>query len=82
MRFSRQLLAGSKPVLGRLATDPFPKHPPESLRAKAYLHRFSDAGTHRATGAWWTRELVGEYLPPVRLEDGRLVPVTGCAVVE
>ncbi len=75
VRFARQLLAGSKPVLGLLGADPFPGRPPEYLRATLWRYRFSDAATRRATGAWWTRERVGTYLPPVRLEDGRLVPV-------
>jgi hypothetical protein len=75
VRFAGQLLAGSKPVLGLLADDPFPDAPPGYLRATLYRYRFSDAATRRATGAWWTRERVGEYLPPVQLLDGHLVPV-------
>ncbi len=77
LRFARQLLAGSKPVLGLLAGDPFPDRPPEYLRAMLYRYRFSDAETRRRTGAWWVREREGVYLPPVRLEDGNLVPVAG-----
>jgi len=30
----------------------------------------TDWGTRRRTGAWWTRELRGQYLPPISLRHG------------
>jgi hypothetical protein len=33
-----------------------------------YRYRFTTPAKRRQTGAWWARELVGEYLPPVRLD--------------
>jgi hypothetical protein len=60
-----QLLDGEptpKPLLFR---DPFPVDPPRWIRAGIWRYRFS---TSRQGGAWWTRERVGEFLPPVSLE--------------
>ena len=64
-----RLLEGSPPVLALLETDPFPDHPPKSVRAKLYEYRFADRGAHTATGQWWVRQLVGWYLPQVSLTD-------------
>jgi predicted DCC family thiol-disulfide oxidoreductase YuxK len=76
VRFARQLLAGSRPVRALLATNPFPDAPPRELRARLELYHFSDAATRRASGAWWTREPAGVYLPPVALSRGELVLVS------
>jgi Lipase maturation factor len=57
-------------LLGR--PDPFPDRPPALVRARLYRYRFTTAAERRQTGAWWSRELVGEYLPPLRLD-----PVSG-----
>jgi hypothetical protein len=59
-------------LLGR--PDPFPDHPPALVRARLYRYRFTTAAERRRTGAWWSRELVGEYLPPLRLG-----PVSGAS---
>ena len=40
--------------------------PPRWIRAGIWRYRFS---TSRAGGAWWERERVGEYLPPVSQDD-------------
>jgi hypothetical protein len=32
-----------------------------------YRYRFTTAAERRETGAWWHRELLGDYLPPVAL---------------
>jgi lipase maturation factor 1 len=39
--------------------DPFPDSPPRYLRVAIYRYRFTDFATRRATGAWWTRDLLG-----------------------
>jgi Lipase maturation factor len=57
-------------LLGR--PDPFGDHPPALIRARLYRYRFTTPAERRQTGAWWSRELVGEYLPPLRLD-----PVSG-----
>jgi hypothetical protein len=57
-------------LLGR--PDPFPDDPPALVRARLYRYRFTTPAERRQTGAWWSRQLVGEYLPPLRLD-----PVSG-----
>jgi hypothetical protein len=61
-----KLLANDKPVLGLLAGNPFPDKPPRFVRAELYLYHFTKS---HADGAWWTRERVGHYLPPLSLDD-------------
>jgi len=56
-------------LLGR--PDPFPDRPPALVRARLYRYRFTTPAERRSTGAWWSRELLGEYLPPLRLEPAR-----------
>lgn len=67
--FVVRLLEGSTGVVALLRNDPFPGHPPKYVRALLYDYRFSDAATRAATGAWWTRRLLGVYFPPVSLAD-------------
>jgi hypothetical protein len=64
-----RLLTGSRPVLGLLASNPFPDHPPRFVRATLYDYRFSDAATRAATGQWWTRRVVEPFFPVVSLAD-------------
>lgn len=65
-RFLERLTEGSPQVLGLLRENPFPERPPRLVRASYYDYRFTDWPTLRATGAWWARERLGLYLPPVR----------------
>ncbi len=60
-RFLERLREGSPPVLGLLATNPFPDHPPRYTRALVFDYRFTDSNARRDTGAWWRRELKGPY---------------------
>ena len=64
-RLFQRLLEGSPPVVGLLASNPFPSHPPRYLRALLYDYHFTDLDTHRRTGEWWQRRLEGEFCPPV-----------------
>ena len=57
-----RLLEGSPEVLGLFQVNPFPDKPPRFVRALVYDYHFSDGGN-----AWWRRELLGEYFPPVSL---------------
>jgi hypothetical protein len=68
-----RLLEGSPPVLALLARNPFPVHPPVYLRAMRYDYRFTTTAERRATGAWWSRALVGPYSPVISLAP-RLTP--------
>ena len=69
MNFCDRLLQGSPEVLALLDKNPFPNHPPRYIRAEFYEYRFTNFAERRATGAWWQRELLGEYLPPISLRE-------------
>ncbi|MBI4021991.1 MAG: lipase maturation factor family protein [Candidatus Andersenbacteria bacterium] len=66
-RLADKLLHGEPAVLKLLARDgnPFSDAPPAYIRARLYRYRFTTATERRRTGAWWHRELAGEYLPPI-----------------
>ncbi len=68
--FASRLLQGSEEVLALLETNPFPEAPPKFIRVVAYEYHFTDLAMKRDTGAWWTREYLGVYLPPVSLKVG------------
>jgi hypothetical protein len=51
--------------------NPFPKAPPHYLRASFYRYRFTTAEEHRQTGAWWKRQLLGEYFHEVSIDQLR-----------
>jgi len=63
------LLKGSPSVLGLLESNPFPGGAPRYVRAVLYDYQFADRSTHRQTGQWWIRRLVGRYFPEVKLTD-------------
>jgi hypothetical protein len=65
-----RLLQNSPPVLALFAHNPFPDKPPTYVRARFYQYHFTDIASHRASGAWWRRELLGNYISPVRLRHG------------
>ncbi|HEY3930766.1 MAG TPA: lipase maturation factor family protein [Verrucomicrobiae bacterium] len=67
--FCERLLQGSPEVLALLQKNPFQKHPPRYIRAELYDYHFTNFAERRATGAWWKREFIGEYLPPISLSD-------------
>ncbi|MFN7975773.1 MAG: lipase maturation factor family protein [Acidobacteriota bacterium] len=60
-----KLLEGDPAVHGLFAVDPFPDHPPRYIRARLYRYRFTRSGEP----GWWHRELQGDYLKPVSLDD-------------
>jgi hypothetical protein len=66
-----KLLHGDRDVLALLANDPFPEHPPHFIRARLYRYEF--VRSDDASGAWWKRTLLGDWLPPLALDDERLV---------
>jgi hypothetical protein len=70
LHFVWKLLEGDRGVLRLLANDPFPEAPPRWVRARFYRYRFADPDD--ASGAWWTRELLGDWLPPLSAQDARL----------
>jgi hypothetical protein len=71
MRFVRRLLANEPATLALMRRNPFAAQPPARLRAQFYRYRYATPQEKRATGAWWTRELLGVYLPPIALDSLR-----------
>jgi hypothetical protein len=67
-----RLLQNDPATLRLLGPNPFPNDPPALVRARLYRYRFTTPAERRSTGAWWSRHLVGEYLPPLHLD-----PVSG-----
>ena len=68
IRFIQKLLRNDPPTLSLMGNNPFGEAPPTYIRALYYRYRYTDPQTKRETGAWWTRELLGTYLPPVTSE--------------
>ena len=69
VNFCLRLLQGSPEVLGLLGRNPFPDTPPRYVRAILYEYHFTDFETRRKTGAWWRRELKGDYIPVISLRQ-------------
>ncbi len=68
LNLAGKLLDNDRATLRLLRTNPFADHPPRYVRALLYRYRFTTPKERANTGAWWARELLGEYLPPVALE--------------
>ena len=69
-RLLERLLTAPAVVAPLFVRDPFPETAPSLLRVAFYRYRFTDVATRRATGAWWSRELLG-YSRPLRATDLR-----------
>ncbi|WP_327327397.1 lipase maturation factor family protein [Streptomyces sp. NBC_01210] len=65
--FVERLLDGDRDTLRLLGHNPFPDAPPAYVRARVYRYRYTTWRELRATGAWWHRSYVREYLRPTRL---------------
>jgi hypothetical protein len=63
----RGLLAGNRDVTRLLRVNPFPDAPPAVIRVRRYRYRYTSWRELRQTGAWWHRELAGEYIRPTTL---------------
>jgi hypothetical protein len=70
-----KLLHNDAPTLRLLATNPFPHTPPRFVRAAFYRYSFAEPGN--PDGAWWRREYLGEWLPPLAPDDPRLLRLLG-----
>ena len=62
-----RLLTNDPTVRKLVHINPFTDHPPTAVRALLFRYRFTTREQRKQTGAWWTRELVAEYLRPVSL---------------
>jgi len=69
IRFVDRLLRNDPAILGLLRRNPFPERPPAIIRARLYRYRYTSWSERRQTGAWWVRQPIGEYLPPVALRN-------------
>ncbi|MGD0746020.1 MAG: lipase maturation factor family protein [Verrucomicrobiota bacterium] len=69
VNFCERLLQGSPEVLALLDDNPFPNHPPRYIRVELYDYHFTNYTERRTSGAWWKRDLIGEYLPPFSLRE-------------
>ncbi|KAA5831804.1 lipase maturation factor family protein [Saccharopolyspora hirsuta] len=63
------LLRNDEQVLRLLRHNPFPDRPPLLVRAEFYRYRFTTRAERRETGAYWVRTRVGDFVPPLTLED-------------
>ena len=58
-----RLLEKQQPVIGFFAGNPFVDRPPQMIRVAGYRYTFTDYATWRATGNFWQRTYLGEYMP-------------------
>ena len=65
--FVERLLRNDPDTVKLLGDNPFPDQPPTYVRARLFRYRYTTRAERRSTGAWWTREPVGEMMRPVRL---------------
>ncbi len=69
IHFVWKLLHNDPGTLSLIATNPFPSEPPRHVRAVLYRYRFTKPGEG---AAWWQRERVGLWLPPVSRENAEV----------
>lgn len=72
LNFTAKLLRNDPATLSLIANNPFPEKPPVYIRATLYRYRFTTVEEKKKTGAWWARTLLGEYLPPLSLDNSAL----------
>nr|MDQ2867753.1 lipase maturation factor family protein [Verrucomicrobiota bacterium] len=64
-----RLLENESSVTPLLARNPFATRPPRFVRAVLYKYEFTNAAERRASGAWWKRREIGEYLLELSLPE-------------
>jgi hypothetical protein len=64
--FLVRVLEGAPEVLALLESNPF-SGPPRYVRATIYRYEMTTIAERRATGCWWSRKLLGAYVPPITL---------------
>ncbi len=65
----RKLLENDPATLQLVEENPFPDAPPRFVRVELYRYRFAPPGN----AAWWTREKISPWLPPLSRDDPRLL---------
>lgn len=71
LRLVEKLLQGDRQVTKLLRDNPFPDAPPRWIRARLYQYSYTTRVERAATGAFWKRELLGDFLSPVRARAPR-----------
>jgi hypothetical protein len=66
-----KLLHNYPGATGLFAGNPFPQKPPKYIRAVLYRYKFAKPGNPQ--GFYWTRQHIGNWLPPMSVDDPRLV---------
>jgi hypothetical protein len=66
-----KLLHNDPGALSLFAGNPFPQKPPRYIRAVLYRYEFDRPGNPE--GNWWKREPLGLWLPPLSVDDPRLI---------
>jgi hypothetical protein len=66
-----KLLQGNKDVLSLIRPSPFLQQPPKFIKASKYRYHYAEPGSQ----ATWRREYIGEYLPPLSLQDRQFTDV-------
>ncbi|MFT3839277.1 MAG: lipase maturation factor family protein [Myxococcaceae bacterium] len=66
-----KLLHNDEGALGLLAGNPFPGEPPRFIRVRWFRYHLQPY----SAPTWWTREELGEWLPPLSKDDQRLTGV-------
>jgi hypothetical protein len=69
IRLVEHLLAADRPTLALLRRDPFAGRRPRFVRARFFHYEYTSWQERRQTGAWWRRTAIGDYLPPISLDD-------------
>jgi hypothetical protein len=62
-----KLLHNNSTAVSLFAANPFPGNPPRYVRAELYRYTFTKGKL------WWSREKLGDWIPPMTEEDPRLV---------
>jgi lipase maturation factor 1 len=69
-----RLLKNDPSVLQLFASNPFAAGAPTEVRSVIYQYWFTDRKTKQETGAWWRREVLGDYAPTLELlADGKVL---------
>ncbi|WP_425402258.1 lipase maturation factor family protein [Glaciibacter superstes] len=69
--FLVRLLEGDRRTLRMLRHNPFPDAPPQWIRARVFLYRFTTRAEQRTTGDRWVRIEVGDLVRPASLSSSR-----------
>ena len=68
-----RLLQNQPAVLQLFGGNPFARKPVTAVRTVEWQYWFTNVAERRATGAWWKRELIGQYAPAAkRMPDGSI----------